>query len=239
MSMSLSDPWTVTVSEAKAQQRRLAASVRVTGDVDDLRFVAGVDIATGPRGMNAGRAAVVVLAWPTLEPVEQSVHRAPVRFPYVPGLLSFRELPLVLAAFERLHRRPGLVVVDGQGIAHPRRCGIASHLGVLLDIPTIGCAKSRLWGVAAAELGEEAGAQVALLDRGEQIGTLLRSKRAVRPLYVSPGHRLSVAAATRWVAAMCRGYRLPEPTRLAHNVAAGAMIAPDHHDSGEGNDPDE
>lgn len=191
-----------------------------------MRFVAGVDISVGARGSNRGRAAVVVLAYPSLETVEQAVEHAPVTFPYVPGLLSFRELPLILPAFARLRTRPDLVVVDGQGIAHPRRFGIAAHLGLLLDLPAIGCAKSRLTGVPAAPLAEERGARVPLLDRGEVVGYLLRSRERVKPLWVSAGHRIGNEAAADWVLRLCTRYRLPEPTRLAHQAAAGVQVAP-------------
>jgi deoxyribonuclease V len=183
----------------------------------------------GARGSNAGRAAVVVLEWPSLRAVEQSIERAGVRFPYIPGLLSFRELPLVLPAFARLSIRPDLVIVDGQGIAHPRRFGIAAHLGVLLDLPAIGCAKSRLTGLPRGELGAEKGARVPLIDRGECVGYEVRSRTDVKPLYVSPGHRIGAEAAVEWVLRLTAGYRLPEPTRLAHQAAAGAAVASQIH----------
>lgn len=218
--------WNVTPAEARAIQRKLAEDVIAVGDVADVRHVAGVDISVGPRGTNAGRAAVVVLAWPSLQPVEQAIERAEVRFPYVPGLLSFRELPLVLPAFARLRTRPDLVVVDGQGIAHPRRFGIAAHLGVLLDLPAIGCAKSRLTGWPREELEAEKGARVALIDRGECVGYVVRTRTGVKPVYVSPGHRIGAEAAADWIVRLTAGYRLPEPTRLAHQAAAGAVVAP-------------
>ena len=217
-------PWDVTPSEARALQRQLAGRVIVAGDLTDVRHVAGVDISVGPRGSNAGRAAVVVVEWPSLKPVEQSIERAEVRFPYVPGLLSFRELPLVLPAFARLKVRPDLVIVDGQGVAHPRRFGIAAHLGVLLDVPAIGCAKSRLTGVPAGELGAEQGARVPLFDRGQLVGYEVRSKSGVKPLYVSTGHHVSQEAAVEWVLRLTAGYRLPEPTRMAHQAAGGADV---------------
>jgi deoxyribonuclease V len=220
------DTWNVSPAAARALQRRLAGSVVATGDVQDVHTVAGVDISVGTRGSNAGRAAVVLLAWPELTPLEQAIERAEVRFPYIPGLLSFRELPLVLPAFARLSRRPDLVVVDGQGLAHPRRFGIACHLGVLLDLPAIGCAKSRLTGWPQGALAEEAGARVPLADRGEVVGYEVRSRTGVKPLYVSPGHRIGPEEAVTWVLRLTKGYRLPEPTRLAHQAAGGAQIAP-------------
>lgn len=224
--VTTADPWNVTPAEARAVQHRLAAQVAIGGEPRDVRLVAGLDISTGPRGSNAGRAAVVLVRWPELDAVEQATFEAQITFPYVPGLLSFRELPLLLPALERLSRRPDLLVVDGQGIAHPRRFGIAAHLGVLLDLPAIGCAKSPLSGRPVAPLGDERGARVALLDRGELVGHELRSKDRTKPLYISPGHRIGHEEAVEWILRLGKGYRLPEPTRLAHLAAAGKRVAP-------------
>ena len=209
-------------------QRRFAGQVVTSGGPDPaaVRLVAGVDISVGPRGSNAGRAAVVVLAWPSLVPVEQAIHEGPVPFPYVPGLLSFREMPLILPAFERLRTVPDLILVDGQGVAHPRRFGIAAHLGVWLDRPAIGCAKSRLSGVPAGPLADERGSRVALQDRGELVGYEVRTRSGVKPLYISPGHRVGYEEAADWVLRLTTRYRLPEPTRLAHQAAAGQSVAP-------------
>lgn len=228
---STTHPWDLSPADARRLQWELAGRVTLTGNPTDVRAVAGVDISVGPRGSNAGRAAVVVLEWPSLRPLEQSIERAEVRFPYVPGLLSFRELPLVLPAFARLTTRPDLVVVDGQGVAHPRRFGIAAHLGVLLDVPAIGCAKSRLSGVPEATLADEPGARVPLVDRGELVGYEVRSKARVKPLYISAGHRISQEASVDWVLHLTAGYRLPEPTRLAHQAAGGATVAPLIHEN--------
>jgi len=175
------------------------------------------------RGMAKG--AVVVLRLPELTVVESTVAEERVEFPYVPGFLSFREAPLLLAAWERLTLTPDLVVVDAQGIAHPRRLGLASHLGLFLDVPTIGCAKSILCG-RHGDLGEDPGASAFLLDKGEVIGAALRTKRGTKPVYVSIGHKVDLKAALRWVMACCHGYRLPEPTRLAHLAAAGRLAVP-------------
>jgi deoxyribonuclease V len=175
------------------------------------------------RGMAKG--AVVVLRFPELAVVESTVAEERVEFPYVPGFLSFREAPLLLAAWERLSLTPDLVVVDAQGIAHPRRLGLASHLGLFLDVPTIGCAKSVLCG-RHGDPGEEPGASAFLLDNGEVIGAALRTKRGTKPVYVSIGHKVDLEAALRWVMACCHGYRLPEPTRLAHLAAAGRLAVP-------------
>jgi deoxyribonuclease V len=175
------------------------------------------------RGM--ARGAVVVLRFPELELVERSVVEQMVSFPYVPGLLSFRETPLILAACENLSLTPDLFIADAQGIAHPRRLGLASHLGLILDVPTIGCAKSILCG-RHGDLGQEPGSYAPLLDGDEVIGAALRTKRGVNPVYVSIGQKVDLEAALKWVMACLKGYRLPEPTRLAHLAAGGQLPAP-------------
>lgn len=215
--------WQVSVAEAKEIQRVLAAQVVRRSELDAPRLIAGVDIsAEDSRGM--ARGAVVVLRSPELVVVEQSVVELGIGFPYVPGLLSFRETPLILAACERLTVTPDLFIADAQGIAHPRRLGLASHLGLVLDVPTIGCAKSILCG-HHGDVGEEPGAYAPLRDGDEVIGAALRTKRGVKPVYVSIGHRVDLDAACHWVMACLRGYRLPEPTRLAHLAAAGQLPA--------------
>jgi deoxyribonuclease V len=211
--------WDVSPEEAIALQRELAVRVRLVDEGGPVRRVAGVDVSF-PSGGEVTRAAVVVLSYPELTLGERAVVEEPTRFPYVPGLLSFRETPTVLAAFRRIEAPPDLVVVDGQGIAHPRRLGIAAHLGLWLDLPTIGCAKSRLTG-SHAPVGEAAGEYQPLrLPGGEIGGAVVRTKARTNPLYVSPGHRVSVDGARDWVLRLCRGYRLPEPTRQAHLAAA-------------------
>ena len=164
------------------------------------------------------RAAVVLLSYPELEIVERHVYEEPVRMPYIPGLLSFREIPCILGAFAQLKQQPDLVMVDGQGIAHPRRLGIASHLGLWLDLPTIGCAKSILIG-HHAPLGEEVGDWVPLHADGETIGAVVRTRAHVKPMIVSPGHRISLETSLRYVLACSKGYRLPEPTRQADKLS--------------------
>jgi deoxyribonuclease V len=207
--------WPATGSTAVALQRRLAPAVASTGDLPQpLRYVAGVDVSYEKHG-DLFFAAVVVLDWPALQLVDQATASALVDFPYVPGLLSFRELPVLLQAFRGLTTVPDAVLVDGQGIAHPRRLGLASHLGLWLQIPTVGCAKSRLCG-EFTEPAADRGAASPLILQGETVGTVLRSRSRVKPLFVSPGHRISVAAAGDLVLACCRRYRLPEPTRQAH-----------------------
>lgn len=211
--------WDVTPDEAIELQRQLAAQVITTDDFAPkaVRTVAGIDVSL----KDEGQAAVAVLTFPELEVVEQVVATAPLNFPYVPGLLSFRESPLVLAALERLQTRPDILMVDGQGRAHPRRFGIACHLGLLTGIPSLGVAKSVLCG-RFDELGEEAGSSAHLIHRGETIGMAYRSKVRTNPLIISIGHRISLGTAVALVKHCVTTYRLPEPTRAAHNFAGSA-----------------
>lgn len=213
--------WELSPDAARRLQRELAARVVRTDDLGEPRTVGGIDLGY-PRdasGESVGRAAVVVLSFPSLELVEQRIATRAVAFPYVPGLLSFREAPVALAALDELHTRPDVLLVDGHGIAHPRRLGIASHLGILLDMPTIGCAKSILVG-QAAEPGPDAGDWTPLRHGDEVIGAALRTRPGVRPIYVSTGHRVSLATALELVMRCTRGRRLPEPTRLADRLAS-------------------
>ncbi len=213
--------WQVSPAEALDIQRRLAAQVSRSSQVTTPRFIAGVDIsAANAQGIATG--AVVVLEYPELRLAETKVAQARPSFPYVPGLLSFRESPLTLAACEKLTVTPNLILVDGQGIAHPRRLGLASHLGLLLNTPTIGCAKSLLCG-QHEEPGAEPGSYAEVVDRGETIGVALRTRLGVKPVYVSIGHKVDLETAIYWVLECCRGYRLPEPTRLAHLAAGGNL----------------
>ena len=213
--------WQVTTTQAKEIQLKLAKEVSRTCCIIAPRFVAGVDISVN-RWTKTGTAAVVILSYPAPEIVEIKVATDRMDFPYIPGLLSFREAPLLLAAFEKLNITPDLVLVDGQGIAHPRRIGIASHLGLWLGVPTIGCAKSRLCG--EHDIPDNAtGSYTELKDNGEVIGAVLRTKTGVKPLYVSIGHMIDLTAAVKWVLNCCRGYRLPEPSRLAHQAAGGSF----------------
>lgn len=213
--------WQVSPTQARAIQFDLAARVSRNNGIGDPRLIAGVDISSADsRGM--ARGAVVVLRYPGMELVETRVVEGRPGFPYVPGLLSFRESPLILAACRELELTPDLFIVDGQGIAHPRRLGIASHLGLLLDTPTIGCAKSILRG-KHEPLDREAGSSAPLVDGGEVVGAALRTREGVSPVYVSIGHRVDLEAAVLWVQASCRGYRLPEPARLAHLAAGGKL----------------
>lgn len=222
MQLSIPHPWDLPVKEAKALQEQLAKRV-VTETVlaaGQVRTVAGVDVSF--RGDQA-RAAVVVLGLPDLEPVDHGLAEVLVTFPYVPGLLAFREGPAVLAALEKLTIWPDLLIFDGHGLAHQRRLGLASHLGVILDWPSIGCAKSRLTG-AHGEPGDVVGDWVPLLDGDETIGAVVRSRARVKPLFVSIGHRVDLATAIGFVLRCCQGYRLPETTRYAHKVAGGMQL---------------
>jgi deoxyribonuclease V len=216
--------WDLSPREAIALQARLRDRVVRADRIGTVRLVAGVDVGFEADGRTT-RAAVAVLDFPGLALVEQSVVRVPTRFPYVPGLLSFREAPAVLAAFERLRTAPDLILYDGQGIAHPRRFGIASHVGVLLDCPSIGVAKTRLVGahrMPANRRGAWAPLRDAAADgRMETIGAVLRTRAGVKPLYVSIGHRVSLRTAIRWTLACVTRYRLPETTRWAHRLASG------------------
>jgi deoxyribonuclease V len=207
--------WSMSYREAAELQRQLALEVVLRTELPKpLRTVAGVDVSYEKHG-DLFFAAVVVLSFPDLEVIEEASSAGRVHFPYIPGLLSFRELPILLEAFRRLETAPGAILVDGQGIAHPRRLGIASHLGLWLDLPTVGCAKSRLCGTHA-EPGRERGESVPLVLGEEEIGTVLRTRSGVRPLFISPGHKIDGPAAVDLVLACGRRTRMPEPTRLAH-----------------------
>ena len=209
--------WDVTAEEARQLQNELRTQVVGTDRFGKINTVAGADIGFKK---DIARASVVVLSFPELQVVESVVTESPVRFPYIPGLLSFREIPPLLTAFTQLQTEPDLVIVDGQGIAHPRRFGLASHLGLVLDKPAIGCAKSRLWG-RYEEPESEPGSYTYLMDKDEVIGAAVRTRKNVQVVYISIGHRISLDSARTWTLACCRGYRLPETTRYAHNAASG------------------
>lgn len=210
--------WDGTPAGARLLQKELAGRVSLVDDFPPLRLLAGVDVGF-EEGGSITRAAAVLVDAKTLQPLAEALARVPTSMPYIPGLLSFRELPAVLQALAGLPRMPDLILCDGQGIAHPRRLGIAAHLGVVTGLPTIGVAKTILCG-SHAELGPCRGDQVDLVQQGEVIGTVLRSKDRVRPLIVSPGNRVSLASAPRLVMACVTRYRLPEPTRLADRLAS-------------------
>lgn len=213
--------WDGTAASAFALQARLAAGLKLEDDFPKpLQRVAGVDVGFEDEG-RVTRAAAVLLDAASLQPLHEVVARRTTTMPYVPGLLSFRELPAVLAALAALPQPPDLVVCDGQGIAHPRRLGIAAHVGIASGLPTLGVAKRRLCG-RHEPVGERRGDRRPLFDehRGEPIGWVLRSKDGVQPLIVSPGHRVSLASAPELVLRWLTRYRLPEPTRLADRLAS-------------------
>ncbi|MHC4608006.1 MAG: deoxyribonuclease V [Planctomycetota bacterium] len=208
----------LTPRRAVALQERRRDRVIRRRTFRNLRRVAGVDISI--RNDRA-RAAVVVLRWPGMEPLEIAAAVRPVEFPYVPGLLAFREIPSILDAFRKLKERPDILFVDGQGLAHPRRFGIACHLGVELDLPSLGCGKSRLVG-EHRDPAKRRGARATLRHGGEVVGSVVRTRDGVKPVYISIGHRIDLATAVRLVLRACSKYRLPEPIRCAHR-AAGAI----------------
>ncbi|HET6575179.1 MAG TPA: deoxyribonuclease V [Fimbriiglobus sp.] len=215
--------WNLTPKEAVALQRELAARVDTKTPLGKLDLVAGCDVSYD-RGSPRMHAAIVVVRVSDLSVVESMVAHADVTFPYVPGLLSFREAPPVLAAWKRLRSEPDAVMLDAQGIAHPRRLGLACHVGLWLDRPCVGCAKSRLVGTFA-EPGPAAGDTSPLTDKGEQVGVVMRTRARTKPVFVSPGHRLDLEGAVAVVRATLSGYRLPVPTRLAHVAANQARAA--------------
>ena len=210
--------WPTGIAEARAIQESLRDKVITQDRFGRISRVAGIDVGFEKHG-TVTRAAVVVLDFPHLAPVEQAIARQPTRFPYVPGYLSFREAPAVLAAMKKLRIRPDLLLCDGQGLAHPRRFGLACHLGLLLDIPSIGVAKSRLVGTHG-EVPEQKGGWAALEDDDKVIGVVLRTRIGVKPVYVSVGHRISLATAIDYVLRCTTRYRLPETTRHAHRLAS-------------------
>lgn len=215
--------WNASPAEARETQQRLSQWVEATDRLGEITTVAGVDVGFDTKN-GLTRAAVVVLDFPSLEFREQALVTQPTRFPYVPGLLSFREAPAILAALAELRQLPDVMLCDGQGLAHPRRFGIACHLGVLTDLPSIGVAKKRLIG-SRDEPGESRGAWVSLVHEGETVGAVLRSRAGVKPIYISCGHRVSLETAVRLVMKCTTRYRLPETTRWADRVASSKQIS--------------
>ncbi len=215
--------WPTAPAEAVELQRQLAPAVRVEPLGGPVDLVAGVDVAVvGKRWQDQKLVAgVVVYQISTEHVVEEICVVQRCRFPYVPGLLSFREAPAVLEAIEKLSCKPQVFMLDGQGIAHPRRFGLASHVGVLLEEPTIGCAKSRLFGQQEGELSIEPGSRSPLVADRQVIGAVLRTRRGVKPVYVSVGHRVTLDDAVGLVLRCCKGVRLPQPIRLAHQYVTG------------------
>jgi deoxyribonuclease V len=229
--------WKVPPARARAIQHELRSRWEGTDHFREIRTIAGLDasfILTGPQSLKistdprlllrrANRAigCAVVYRYPEMQEIARAVAVLPLEFPYIPGLLSFREIPVLLAALKNLDALPDLLFCDGQGYAHPRRMGLATHLGILLDCPTIGCAKSLLIG-SHGPLAKEAGSCAPLVDaqaNGECIGAALRTRASVRPMYVSPGHRISLASAIQWTLRVTDGLRIPRPTRDADRLA--------------------
>ncbi|MCG9768451.1 deoxyribonuclease V [Pseudoalteromonas piscicida] len=208
--------WNISETEALRLQTELAAKVSLDDQLGEIALIAGVDVAYA-KETDKIVAAVVILDAQTLEVVETSITEGKARFPYIPGLFSFRELPPLLSAFSQLQHTPDLIVCDGQGYAHPRRFGLACHLGIILDIPTIGCGKTRLLG-QYQEPEKERGATAPLIDVGEVIGQVLRTQTDVKPIFVSSGHRISLATACEWILRLSPQYRLPETTRKADQL---------------------
>lgn len=210
--------WDLSVPEAMALQTELSGMVIRTDQLGEVRYVAGVDVGFEDGG-KVTRAAVVVLSFPELVVVETAVSHQPTRMPYIPGLLSFREVPAILDALNQLAIQPDLLLCDGQGIAHPRRFGLAAHVGVLTDIPSIGVAKTRFIGTHG-EVGIEKGSSVPLMDKGEQIGVVFCTRTNVKPLYISVGHKVGLETAVSYTLQCTPKYRLPETTRQAHRLAS-------------------
>ena len=210
--------WKIGLEEAKAVQQQLSELVDETDRLGEICFVAGIDL-SGVRSSGKATAAAVLLSFPELQLVEECRVEGALEFPYISGFLSFREAPLMLEALSRLRRQPDLILVDGQGRAHPRGLGIACHVGLMMDKPAIGCAKSRLVG-QFSEPGEQVGATSPLVYRGEVVGMVLRTKTRVKPIFVSVGHKISLAKAVDLVLrCTLPGQRIPEPTRQAHLLA--------------------
>ncbi len=214
--------WPETAEAAIAIQQALRSEIITTDQLGSVRYVAGVDVGFEAEG-TITRAAVAVLDLENLKLQDRAIARRPTTFPYIPGFLSFREVPAVLDALEKLTTAPDLLLCDGQGIAHPRRFGIACHLGLLTDLPSIGVAKSLLVG-KHGELPDERGGWVPLVHKGETIGAALRSRPGTKPLFISTGHRVSLETAISYTMRCTTKYRLPETTRFAHNLASGPAI---------------
>ncbi len=209
-------PWNVSYKEAVEIQNKLRKELVLDVSISVPKAVAGIDVSVS-KSSSDGWAAVVVLSYPYLELLEESWAQGKIDFPYIPGLLSFREIPLIIKALQGLSSVPDVFLCDGQGIAHPRRMGLAAHLGVLLRKTTIGCAKTRLTG-RHGEVGQAKGEYALLEDRGEVIGAALRTRSGVKPVFVSPGYAISLGMAVDLVLACCTKYRIPEPIRAAHNL---------------------
>jgi deoxyribonuclease V len=210
-------PWNVSVSEAIRIQESLRNRIVLKKDFAEVKSVGGADVAYSKNG-NQLLGAIAVLSLQDMEVMDMSTADGKITFPYIPGLLSFREGPILIKAFRRLRVRPDVMIFEGQGIAHPRRIGLASHLGLWLDLPSIGCAKTPLLK-AFASPGPSKGSVEWMSQEGEKVGAVLRTKERVKPLFVSPGHRIDLLMSIRLVLETCQGFRLPEPLRKAHQAS--------------------
>jgi deoxyribonuclease V len=212
-----------TLADATIAQREIAEACEIRDRIGEVRTVAGADTSMKWRDSRGPiHAAIAPLTWPDRAPLPAAIATEIPPFAYVPGYLGFREAPALVSAWERLADKPAILFVDGHGRAHPRRCGIATHLGVLLDTPTVGVAKSILCGRIEGELGEEPGATAPLVDRGEVVAMAIRTRARSLPVYIGTGHRVSLETAVEWVLSLSGGRRLPLTTRLAHDAANAA-----------------
>lgn len=219
--------WQLFYSEAKDLQLRLAKEVSTTNCLKECKLIAGVDLSPpDPQGMV--NAAMVVINYPEFEVQEIRTFKGKQAFPYIPGLLSFRESPLIINAAKMIQKTPHLILVDGHGLAHPRRFGIASHLGLLFDIPTIGCAKSILCGQYKT-IPPAIGSYTWIIDKSETIGAAVRTKQGISPVFISVGNKIDLPTAITWVIKCCHGFRVPEPIRMAHLAAAGKELTSKSH----------
>jgi deoxyribonuclease V len=214
MNIPLIHPWKVSPREAIRIQEKLRKKLRLRAPTTPLRKIAAGDVSYS-RLNDKTYAAFLLFTYPDLTLLERASAKGRTSFPYIPGLLTFREAPILLEAFSRLRTQPDLILIDGQGIAHPRSMGIAAHIGLILNLPSIGCAKSRLIGTHA-ELAPDRGKVIPLVEGGRTVGMLLRTRDGVKPVYVSPGHKMDMKTSVKIVLSLCRGYRIPEPLRQAH-----------------------
>lgn len=214
-----------TREQANAFQQQAAGLVDLKARNTNPKIVAGLDVGYDSQN-NRALGAVVLFSFPSMKPLDWETAECEISFPYIPGYLTFREAPAALAALDKLHVKPDLIICDGQGIAHPRRFGLACYIGLAMNVPTMGVAKNHLLGTYAA-LGEQAGSRSALRDKGETIGYVVRTRDCVKPLFVSPGHLISREQAVSFCLACCKGFRLPETTRWADRLSrAGSLDLP-------------
>lgn len=216
-------PWDIQYSEAIKVQQELRNRLILKAPKAELRLVAGADVSYS-KGSDIFFSSVVVLEMPNMKVVEEATAEGKMDFPYIPGLLSFREAPILIAAFEQVKNIPDVVIFDGQGIAHPRGVGLASHMGLILDLPSVGCAKKILVG-DYDPVGSEVGEHTPIIFKNDIIGAVLRTRKNVKPVFVSPGHKMDIPCAVEIVMKTCRGYKLPEPTRQAHLLVNRARMS--------------